>query len=76
MYRAVALAAIRAALGWDDPAKLAALARRLRIEVLEDRVLLDGQDVTAAIRMPEITTVTHYAADNPEVRPPPRAATW
>jgi cytidylate kinase len=68
MYRAVALAAVRAALGWDDPAKLAVLARRLRIEVLEDRVLLDGQDVTAAIRTPEITTVTHHAADNPEVR--------
>jgi cytidylate kinase len=31
-------------------------------------VLLDGQDVTAAIRTPEITTVTHYAADNPAVR--------
>src|SRR5436305_9814852 len=68
MYRAVALAAVRAVLGWDDPAKLAVLARRLRIEVLEDRVLLGGQDVTTAIRTPEITTVTHYAADNPAVR--------
>jgi cytidylate kinase len=68
MYRAVALAAARAAIDWDDPAKLAVLARRLKIEVLEDRVLLDGQDVTAAIRTPEITTVTHYAADNPAVR--------
>jgi cytidylate kinase len=68
MYRAVAWAAVREALGWDDPARLAAFARRLKIEVLEDRVLLDGQDVTAAIRTPEITKVTHYAADNPAVR--------
>src|SRR5438067_3953412 len=52
MYRAVALAAVRAVLGWDDPAKLAVLARQLRIEVLEDCVLLDGQDVTTAIRTP------------------------
>ncbi len=68
MYRAVALAAARAAIDWDDPGKLAVLARRLKIEVLEDRVLLDGQDVTTAIRTPEITTVTHYAADNTAVR--------
>jgi cytidylate kinase len=68
MYRAVAWAAVRDALGWDDPGKLAVLARRLRIEVLEYRVLLNGQDVTAAIRTPEITTVTHHAADNPDVR--------
>jgi CMP/dCMP kinase len=68
MYRAVAWAAVRDALGWDDPDKLAVFARRLKIEVLEDRVLLDGQDVTAAIRTPEITKVTHHAADNPAVR--------
>ncbi len=27
-----------------------------------------ARNVTAAIRTPEITTVTHYAADNPDVR--------
>ncbi len=68
MYRAVAWAAVQGALGWDDPRKLAVLAKRLKIEVLEDCVLLNGQDVTVAIRTPEITTVTHYAADNPAVR--------
>jgi cytidylate kinase len=68
MYRAVALAAVRAKLPWDNPERLAELARRLRIDVREDRVLLDGEDVTIAIRTPEITTVTHYAADNPAVR--------
>jgi cytidylate kinase len=31
-------------------------------------VLLDGEDVTRAIRAAEITRVTHYAANNPEVR--------
>lgn len=68
MYRAVALAAVRAALDWSNPGDLAVLARKLHIEVREDKVLLDGHDVTAAIRTPEITTVTHYAADNPAVR--------
>lgn len=68
MYRAVALAAVQRGLGWDDPAALARLAREVRIELPADRVLLDGDDVTAEIRTPEITAVTHYAADNPAVR--------
>ncbi|HTQ38656.1 MAG TPA: (d)CMP kinase [Pirellulales bacterium] len=68
MYRAVALAAVRAGLNWDDPPALAALARRLRIQLAPDKVLLDGQDVTAEIRSSQITEVTHYAANNPRVR--------
>jgi cytidylate kinase len=47
---------------------LAALAGALSIDVQDDRVLLDGEDVTAAIRAVEITRATRYAADNPGVR--------
>jgi cytidylate kinase len=68
MYRAVALAAVRAKLNWDDPNSLAALARTISIELRGDRVLLDGQDVTAEIRRSQITSLTHYAASNPGVR--------
>ncbi len=68
MYRAVALAAMRAGLDWNDPKALAALARRINIELRPDHVLLDGEDVTAEIRSSQITDVTHYAAGNPEVR--------
>lgn len=68
MYRAVALAALERQLDWDDPEALVALAREIRIELHEDRVLLDGQDVTRAIRTQAVTTVTHYAANNPGVR--------
>ena len=68
MYRAVALAAVRKNLDWDDPEALADLARQLQIEVSDDRVLLGGEDVTEAIRTLAITTVTHYAANNAEVR--------
>ena len=68
MYRAVTLAAVRAKLDWDDAAKLVQLARGLDIEVTESHVLLNGEDVTMAIRTPEITLHTHYAADNPQVR--------
>jgi len=68
MYRTVALAAVRRGHDWNRPEQLAELARRADIDVGEDRVLLDGEDVTLAIRTVEITRVTHYAADNPAVR--------
>src|SRR5258708_4573080 len=68
MYRAVTFAALRRGLALHDPAALANLARELKIEVSDDRVLLDGEDVTNAIRTVSVTTATHFAADNPAVR--------
>jgi cytidylate kinase len=68
MYRAVAFAALRRGLAWSDPAELAELARQLKIEVSDNRVLLDGEDVTETIRTVAVTTATHYAANNPAVR--------
>lgn len=68
MYRAVALAAVRRGLDWADSAAIARAAREVKIELDGDRVLLDGEDVSQAIRTPEITSATRYAADNPGVR--------
>jgi cytidylate kinase len=68
MYRAVALAAIRRKLDWNDAAALPALARTLKIHWTGESVLLDGEDVTHTVRSSEVTTVTHYAANNPQVR--------
>ncbi len=68
MYRAVTLAAVERKLSWNDPELLVRLARELSIEVSENLVLLDGRKVTDQIRTFEITSVTHYAADNPGVR--------
>jgi len=68
MYRAVALAAVRADLSWDDPDALAALARRISIELRGNQVVLNGEDVTTEIRRSRITAVTHYSANNPGVR--------
>ncbi|MGI8865088.1 MAG: (d)CMP kinase [Solirubrobacteraceae bacterium] len=61
MYRAVALAALRAG---TEPA---AVAGSLKIE-LEDRVLLDGADVTDAVRTPEVSEAASRAASEPAVR--------
>ncbi|MEX0676140.1 MAG: (d)CMP kinase [Pirellulales bacterium] len=68
MYRAVALAALRRRLNWNEPEKLVELARELRLDVSEDHVAVDGRDVTLEIRTNEVTDVTHYAANNPGVR--------
>ncbi len=61
MYRAVALAANES----GDAA--AAVAARVEIE-LGERVLLDGRDVTDAIRTPEVTAATSHVAADPAVR--------
>jgi CMP/dCMP kinase len=68
MYRAVALAALERGHDWNQPELLVELARELTLEVSEDRVAIDGRDVTKAIRTNEVTALTHYAANNPGVR--------
>jgi cytidylate kinase len=68
MYRAVTLAAKERGLNLADPEQLNELVRKIRVELAGDRVLLDGRDVTDAIRKFDIAAATHYAADNPVVR--------
>jgi len=68
MYRAVALAGRRRHVVWGDEDELAAVAAELDMELTDDRVYMDGEDVTQAIRTLEITTLTQYAADNEKVR--------
>jgi len=68
MYRAVTLAALRQQIDWGDTGSLAEIAVKINIQLTDNRVTLDGEDVTAAIRTFEVTTLTHYAADNLAVR--------
>src|SRR5687767_7930884 len=53
MYRAVAWKVLRAGLDLTDAAAVARLARDATSE-LEGRIVIDGEDVTDAIRTPEI----------------------
>lgn len=61
MYRSVALASLQRGL---PPASV---AQQLRIE-LGDAVLLDGVDVSEAIRAPEVSELASRAAADPAVR--------
>jgi len=58
MYRCVALAQLR---GAPDPLACA-------IDLTDGGVTLDGEDVTAAIRTPEVSEIASQVAARPEVR--------
>jgi cytidylate kinase len=74
MYRAVGLAARDRglALPLSDPDAAAAIAEAARVELVADpagtRVLLDGRDVTEAIREPEISQYASAVSAIPAVR--------
>lgn len=68
MYRAVTLAAMERGIDLADSDALVQVAEEVEIWLDEDRVLLDGRDVTRAIRTLEITSATKFAADCPRVR--------
>lgn len=72
MYRTVALLAQRAGIDPGDEAALAALCRDLQIEFHrepgKERVLANGEDVSQAIRTPEVSLLTARVATCPAVR--------
>lgn len=68
MYRCVALLAKRAGLTENDGEEAAALAERSKIKFLPDAVLLDGEDVTKAIRTPELAHLASALSAKPAIR--------
>jgi CMP/dCMP kinase len=68
MYRAVALAALRRDLDLASDDQLGRLVDELRLEMRGDVVRLDGEDVSALLRSPEVTAATGQVADRREVR--------
>ncbi len=68
MYRAVAWAALDRGVDPADAAAVAAIARAAVIEAGPDAVVIDGAEVTAAIRSPEVSRTVSAVAANPAVR--------
>ncbi len=68
MYRAVALWATRASVDLDDMLKLEQLAKSAQIEFAAEAVLLNGEDVTQAIREPHISDAASKVSAVPGVR--------
>ena len=72
MYRAATWRAIAVGADLNDPVAAAESTHAMRLE-LNDRegglqILVDGQDVSEAIRSPEVTRVVYKLDENPEVR--------
>src|SRR5262245_58095654 len=68
MYRAVGWRALRDHVPFDDEPAIAAIAESARIEVSAAKVTIDDDDVTLAIRTPEIDRAAAAVARLPEVR--------
>jgi CMP/dCMP kinase len=72
IYRVVALRASERGIPWDEGPALGALADRLDIAFRLDgdlnRVLANGEDVTARLRTPEISDAASRVSALPEVR--------
>ncbi|MER3427795.1 MAG: (d)CMP kinase [Pyrinomonas sp.] len=72
MYRAVALAVLRAGANANDRQTVAEIARRARIELAGDpndlRVMLDGEDVSQEIRSERVSHLASVVSAIPEVR--------
>jgi 3-phosphoshikimate 1-carboxyvinyltransferase len=68
LYRLTALAAQRAGVALDDEAAVAAVAASLPAEFAGERILLAGDDVSAAIRTEEVGVGASKIAAMPAVR--------
>jgi cytidylate kinase len=68
MYRAVAWKALYDRIPLEDEDAMAALAERAAIDLSPGSVLIDGHDVTSAIRTPEIDRAATATARLPKVR--------
>lgn len=72
MYRAATWNAVQQGISLDDGEALAEATRVMQLDVEESpsgqRVLVNGQDVTDAIRTPEITRIIFKLDQNPAVR--------
>jgi cytidylate kinase len=58
LYRALAWAVRASGVDPANPSELGAVLERTRVELVEDRVLVDGRDVTGELRTPEMSRLT------------------
>ncbi|MFO1219808.1 MAG: bifunctional 3-phosphoshikimate 1-carboxyvinyltransferase/cytidylate kinase [Burkholderiaceae bacterium] len=68
LYRATALAALRQGIAADDAPALARVASRLALRFSGDRIALDGDDVTEAIRAEAVGVMASQVSALPAVR--------
>jgi cytidylate kinase len=68
MYRAAALWAVRQNVSWDDMHRMEQLAIAAEIELSPGHIVLNGEDITEAIRTPHVSSGASKVAVIPGVR--------
>jgi len=68
MYRCVALRCLRQGIEAEDSSAVAEVARGVSIDVRDGVTMLDGEDVSADIRTPQVNAVVSIIATNSAVR--------
>ena len=68
MYRSVALATLRAGADPDDADAVTAIARGLDLAIAPGRIAIGGEDISAAIRTPDVTAAASRVSVHPGVR--------
>jgi cytidylate kinase len=72
LYRSVALLARRRGVAWEEEAEVAAIAAGLdvtfQLDGASNRVFVDGEDVSSAIRTPEVSEGSSIVSALPAVR--------
>ena len=68
MYRAVALALKEAGISLENEDEIASLLASISIELRDERIYLNGRDVSKAIRTPEMDLLASLVAQNETVR--------
>lgn len=68
MYRAVAYAVLQAGVSESEATAVASIADKVKLKLDNDRLFLNGNNVAAEIRSPEVTAISSVVAANPAVR--------
>ncbi len=67
-YRAATLSGLRRGVDLHDREAMAELVNTSSFDQVGDRMYLNGEDVTEAIRLPDVTNTVSIASAHPEVR--------
>lgn len=68
MYRAVTLSVINAEISLDDSDSIDGLLKNMELKLSDNKVFLNGTDVTEAIRLPEVSALVSPVSAIPAVR--------
>ncbi len=68
MYRAITFGAMRQGIELTDVITLVEYAENARLSWRDNRIDLDDEDISVAIRTPQVTSNIRFVADPPEIR--------